>query len=66
MLEVLEVLRLRLLVPHVEDATDAVLGAHREPELGRNELHLVMIPSDATGPRSATLLGARVEVRHGR
>jgi hypothetical protein len=60
----LRILETHLFVPHFEDACDAILRRHREPEVGRGGFHLGTVPRDPAGPRSAALLGASVGMRH--
>jgi hypothetical protein len=60
----LGILKSLLLVPHTEHLTQSLFGAHREPELSRDGVHLGRAAGNAPGPGSTTLVGAVVGVRH--
>jgi hypothetical protein len=58
------VLEALLLVPHLKDGGDALLGGHLEPPVQRDLLHLRRSLGDAAGPISAALLGAGGAITH--
>ncbi len=60
------VLEAHLLVPHLEDAPDPLLGRHREPERRGRGLHLLRVLRYAADPFATALLGPLAPIVHGR